>query len=146
MGKRLPLLTVTCTIINEEAIAATENGKTILAMVATNGDYTWIRENLEDLCQEMSCLKSVKFNGAVYEVDMFRGGDWKFLATVCRLGTANHEFVCMRCHCSRLQRYDTSQNWPLLDKEVSRAIASIEENRKNKRNFNCQRAPLYGFI
>ena len=67
---------MTCTIINEEAIAATENGKTILAMVATNGDYTWIRENLEDLCQEMSCLKSVKFNGAVYEVDMFRGGDW----------------------------------------------------------------------
>ena len=146
VGKRMQLLTVTYTIINEEAVAMTERGNYILAIVRTKDDYNGIRESLDDLCQEMSCLKSVTLNGAVYEVNMFLGGDWKFLATVCGLGPANHEFACIWCHCPRLQRYDTSKSWPLLDNKVSRTIASIEEHRKNKRKFNCQRVPLFGFI
>ena len=146
MGKRLQLLTVTYTIINEGAVAMTERGNYVLAIVKAKDDYDGIRESLNDLCQEMSCLKSVTLQDAVYEIDIFLGGDWKFLATVCGLGPANHKFACIWCHCPHLQRYDTSKSWPLLDSKVSRTIASIEENRKNKRKFNCQRSPLFGFI
>ena len=44
MGKWLQLLTVTYTIINEGAVAMTERGNYVLAIVKTKDDYDGIRE------------------------------------------------------------------------------------------------------
>ena len=49
IGKRLQLLNVTYTIINERKVAATEKGNYVLAIIKTKDDYEGIRDCLKDV-------------------------------------------------------------------------------------------------
>jgi len=80
-------------------------------------------------------------------LEFFLTGDWKFLATVCGIGTTNQNIACIWCLCPRVVRHDISREWPLSDKEtkVSGTIDSIKKDSISKKN-NCQHVPLFEFI
>ena len=140
IGKRLQLLNVSYTIINEGAVAASLQGNHIIAIVKAKDDYVNIRDSLSDLREEMKNLSEISVNGANYKIEYFIGGDWKFLATVCGIGPANHNYACIWCNCPKLQRWDASKNWI-----IESNVANIKDNSKT-RKFNCQRLPLFDFI
>ena len=147
VGKRLQILNVTYTILNEGKVAMSEKGNYVLAIIKTKDDYSAIRESLKDLREEMMNLSNITIKRKIYHLEYFLGGDWKFLATVCGIGHANHEFACIWCKCPRSQRWDPNKEWSILDS--SKGARSIEEIKRfcsTQRKFNCQRAPLFDFI
>ena len=95
IGKRLQLLNVTYTIINEGKLAMSEKENYVLAVIKTKDDYTGIRDSLSDLRDEMKKLDSITCENRTFKIEYFLGGDWKFLATVCGLGPANQDFACI---------------------------------------------------
>ena len=146
IGKRLQLLNVTYTIINEGNIAMSEKVNYVLAVIKTKDDYTDIRGSLSDLRDEMKKLDSITCENRTFQIEYFLGGDWKFLATVCGLRPANQDFACIWCLCPRKLRYDVSQNWSLTDlNQGARSIELIKEHVKNKKD-NCMCTPLFDFI
>ena len=138
VGKRLQILNVTFTIINERSVAATERGNYILAIVLTKDDYEGIGESLQDLREEMSTLKSCMVKNNVFTIELFLGGDWKFLACICGIGPAKHEYACKWCQCPRLQRGDTSKRWPLLSSNLGRTISPSMTTRRITKNTTAK--------
>ena len=71
VGKRLQLLNVTYTIINEEKIAMSEKGNYVVAVIKTKDDYEGIRESLSDLIVGMRNMKDIKIDGKFTTLNTF---------------------------------------------------------------------------
>ncbi len=125
VGKRLQLLNVTFTIINEGHTAATEKGNYVLAIIKAKDDYQTINESLSDLRKEMLNLKSIQVGEKTFAIQYFLGRDWTFLVTICGIGPANQEYAGIWCWCPRSLRHDTSKEWPLITGKDSRTIENI---------------------
>ena len=74
IGKKLHVLNVTYTIINEENIAMSEKGNYVLAIINTKEDHNCIRESLQNLKDDMKQLTTIEVDGASYEIVYFLGG------------------------------------------------------------------------
>ena len=61
--------------------------------------YEGLSAGLQDICDEASDLKSVEINGIKYDIELYLGGDWKFLAMVCGLDSATSQYSCIWCTC-----------------------------------------------
>ena len=59
IGKRLKIVNVTYTILNERDIAITEKGNYILAIIKTTESYDNLKVSIEDLYDEMPNLKEI---------------------------------------------------------------------------------------
>ena len=66
IGKRLQLLNITYTIINEGNIAMSGKGNYVLAVIKTKDDYTSIRDSLSDLRDEMKKLDSITCENRIF--------------------------------------------------------------------------------
>ena len=148
VGKWLHLLNVTYTIIDEGDSAMSDKGNYVIAIIKTKDDYEGIRVSLQDLRTEMKELTSVNVKGKTYHLEYFLGGDWKFLATVCGIGPANHEFACIWCKCPWSERWNPNKHRSISDvAKGARTVGEIKElSRLSQKKYNCQCAPLFDFI
>ena len=98
IGKKLHVLNVTYTIINEKNIAMSEKGNYVLAIIKTKEDYNCIRESLQNFKDDMKQLTTIEFDGASYEIEYFLGGGggggignfWQqFVASVLQIKTTH---------------------------------------------------------
>ena len=76
------------------------------------------------------------------DIELFLGGDWKFLAIVCGLDSATSQYSCVWCKCPKSERWDMSCEWSITDsKKGARTIEEIAQKSKlpisNKQKFNC---------
>ena len=94
-GKRLKVVNFTYTILNVKENAMSEKGNYVLAIVKTKETYDNLKESLSDIKTEMAQLNEVEVDNVNYKIEYFLGGDWKFLACVCGLGAANHDYACI---------------------------------------------------
>ena len=140
------MFTFTYSIINEGKCAATENGNYILAIVQTKDDYRGIREFLEDMILDVASLSYIIVADSTLNLDFFRGGDWKFLATVWNW-SRQPELCLYVVHLPKSLRHDTSNLWPIKDvpSNGSRPIESTETDSKG-RKITCQNEPLFTCI
>ena len=122
IGKKLHVLNVTYTIINEKNIAMSEKGNYVLAIIKTKEDYNCIRESLQNLKDDMKQLTTIEFDGLMEPLmklsTFLGGGGWKFLATVCGIGAANQDYACIWCKYPRVKRWDTSKKWSISDTQM----------------------------
>ena len=95
IGKRLTVVNFGYTILNEKKVAMGQKGNYILAIIENTESYDNLRQGLADLIKEMSNLKEINVNGRNYKIDYYLGGDWKFVALVCGVGTANYQCLHM---------------------------------------------------
>ena len=106
---------------------------------------------LEDICEEAKDLNVITINGKVYNIVLYLGGDWKFLATVCGLESATSEFSCIWCKYPKEKCFDMALQWSLIDfTKGARSIEEITEKaklqKKSKVCFSCSKTPIFSFI
>ena len=115
IGKRLSVINITYTILNEKQLAMSEKGNYLLAVIKASESYETLSTSLSDLIKEMEQLNEVHVDNNIYPLEYFLGGNWKFLACVCGIGAANADYACIWCKCPKLKRYDTEQTWSVLE-------------------------------
>ena len=114
--------------------------------------YEDLAKSLEDICHEASHLDTIKLNGKTYKIELFMGGDMKFLLLIYGLDAANAQYSCLWCKCPASERWDMAKQWSFSD--VSKGARTIEEiqclsklpKSRNKERFNCSRQPLFPCI
>ena len=146
IGKRLSVVNITYTILNEDKVAMSEKGNYLLAVIKAKESYETLAESLKDLIKEMELLTEITLDNITYPLEYFLGGDWKFLASVCGIGGANADYACIWCLCPKLKRYDISKVWSLLDPDCGARNLEQIKNYSKSRKFNCTHAPLFTFI
>lgn len=145
IGKRLKLVNITFTVLNEKEAAMSEKDNYVLAILKTTESYDNLKESLSDLTAEMTKLSKVKVGGKHYNIEYFLGGDWKFLACVCGLGAANQDHACICCKCPPNQRRDIQRAWSLSNSaQGARSLEEIANFAKSKK-LNCKATPLFSF-
>lgn len=146
IGKRISVINITFTILNEKNLAMSEKGNYLLAVIRTSESYDTLANSLADLIEEMKNLEEIDVDNSTYYFEYFLGGDWKFLACVCGIGAANADYACIWCRCPRLERWNTEKHWSVLD--PGSGARSLDEVRKYARSkkFNCKNKPLFSFI
>ena len=99
IGKRLHVVNVTFTLLDEGAAAYSFDGNHPIAIFKEPEDYESLEKCLSDILTEMSELSAIEVNGECYEVEYFLGGDMKFLAIATGIDSASSTYSCVWCNC-----------------------------------------------
>ena len=146
VGKRINIVNITYTILNEKNRAMSEKGNYLLAVIKTKESYDTLAESLSNIIEEMEQTKSINVDGTTYDLEYFLGGDWKFLVCVCGIGGANANYACIWCTCPKIERHNMEKSWSVLDPDLgARTLEKIEKFARTKK-YNCNHAPLFSFI
>ena len=122
-----------------------------VAILKITENFKSLSDGLQNIIQEARNLTVIEVDGINFEIILFIGGDWKFLAMIYGLESAISNYPCIWCKCPKSQRWDMSQEWSLLDtKKGARTVDEIAEKSKlskhNTTRFNCVHEPLFPFI
>ncbi|CAB4031444.1 Hypothetical predicted protein [Paramuricea clavata] len=127
VGKRLHVVNVTFTILDEGSKAMSADGNHIIAIIKEPENYEKLLEALSDI-----------------------RGDWKFLACICGLGAAISTHPCIWCKCPLYDNYDGTNEWSMVDtNKGARTIKEIEEKSKQGsrgEKCNVKHSPLFPTI
>ena len=146
----LHVVTFGFSLIDEGCVANSATGYHVLCILKETGSYESISVGLRDVVEEVSMIsrEGITVGGCNYSVEFYLGADWKFLAMVCGIDSANSKYACIWCTCPKDDRYDTTKEWSIMDvKKGARTIKSISEASKlpakSPRKYNCSRMPLF---
>ena len=152
LGKRLHVVNVTFTLLDEGQIAQSEQGNHLLAIFKIPEHYENMALGLNNLIEEMKHLKCAEVDGCRFDIEYFLGGDWKFLAMCVGIDSAISEHACVWCKCPISDRCDINKSWSISDPSKGartiqeiRALAKLKKTKTCK-NFNCSREPLFPMI
>ena len=144
--RKLNLINITFTLLNEGRVAMTPSGNHTLAIINETESYDRLKVALEDIITEVYNLDSVDVNGNNFEIDYFLCADLKYLAMVCGIGAANSTHTCIWCVCPSSERANMEKVWSLTDIEKGArtvdSIISCCEKPKSKQ-LGCINPPLF---
>ena len=151
IARSLNVINIAFTILEEGQRACSVSGNHTVAILKVPESYETLSAGLEDICEEAKNLKSRDIDGVVYDIELYIGGDWKFLAMICGLESATSTYACIWCKCPKSERWDMSREWSITDtKQGARTTDEITEKSKlaktSKQRFNCARVPLFPTI
>ena len=151
IARGLNVVNFAFTLLEEGTKARSVAGNHTIAIMKVSESYDELISGLKDVCQEARDLEVITVNQRVYKIKFFLGGDWKFLATVSGLESANAEYACIWCKCPTKQRYDMSLQWSIND--VDKGARTIKEitnkaklSKRSKVRYNCCEEPIFSFI
>jgi len=81
-------------------------GRSILGCVEGQESYLLWKICFAEIISFINALeleKTFSVDGAVYEVEVFLGGDLKWLLCVCGLNAANSSYACLWCHVHKVR-------------------------------------------
>ena len=129
------------------------NGYHTLAIVDGTENFVSIKESFRDLIRDINELLkrgengNIPFttsNGIDVNLEIFVGGDMKFLLLVCGLNAANSKHSCLYCKVDKKDRGDMSK--PEHYYSEGSLIRTIEQMKlyagKKASNFGCIHPPL----
>lgn len=139
IGKRMHVISFGYSLLNN---AETQSAIQLLAVVKCPESYRALKESLSDVIADLreTVDQEITVDGKIYKIELFLGGDLKFLNCVLGLQANNGKYSCIYCLCPSDKRHDMSLGW-----DVSRTIRSITENARVKK-LGCVNTPLFDFI
>ena len=139
IGKRVHVINVTFTVLDEGTLAQTADGNNLIAVIKEPENYEKLSKVLTDIQKDVESLKHLPVGTEQFEIEWFLGGDWKFPASVCGLGAAHAAYASIWFKCPLYDKYDERKEWSLTD--VSKGAHSIEEiqQKVNTRSKTVER-------
>lgn len=99
-------------ILQKEDQLMSSRGNCTIAVVKGSEDYTTIAESFQDVLQEINEVQEVGFvkvGENQIPVELFLGGDYKFLLLIMGLSGATSHYSCLWCTIHKDRRYDMSK-------------------------------------
>ena len=151
IARGLNVITFPFSVLEKELQPTSVNGSHPIAIIKSTEKFENLSLNLQNIIEEASTLKEIHINGITFEIELFLGGDWKFLAMVCGLESATSTYSCIWCKCPKEKRWNMKKKWSLIDTDKgARTIDEINTKSKlpksSKQRFNCISKPLFPFI
>ena len=87
------------------------HGSHPVAIIKTKETFESLSTSLQNIIDEASALDKISINGVTFEIELFLGGDWKFLAMICGLDSATSRYSCIWCTCPKEEQWDMSKKY-----------------------------------
>ena len=128
-----------------ESVMSAKGNRTI-GIVNGKEDYNTIKESFRDIISEINKLVAAarKVKGKNINIELFLGGDYKFILTMLGLKGATSNYACAWCKLHKDERWKMDQHYTHFNK--SQMSRSLEEMHvmctKSKENYCCHQPPL----
>jgi hypothetical protein len=104
-------------VLNEKAKSKTSFGHYTLGLFRINKEnYSSVFQCSSDIFDEIDEINEIEFQGKKFKIEKYLGGDWKILAILAGLSSANSNFPCLHCKCEKRELYDFNKEWSITDK------------------------------
>ena len=115
VSRKVKLINLTFTIINEKGKAKTAKGNYTIGIFRMNDEnYDEILACFENVSDQIDSLEEVIYENKRYKITKYFGGDLKILAIMCGINAANSNFPCIWCTWNaRIKSY--SEKWSITD-------------------------------
>ena len=80
IARGLSVVNFTFTILEEENLALSVKGNHSVAILRVSENYDDLLQGLHDIIAEAEDIEMITINDVSYQIQLFLGGDWKFLA------------------------------------------------------------------
>ena len=147
--RKLNLINITFTLLNEGTIAMPPGGNHTIAIIKGTEDYDTLKTALSDLSKEIEELTTMTINHVTYTIEYHQCADLKFLAMVCGVYSATATYSCMWCKCPSTERHNMDKQWSISDQtRGARTIEDIISCHKKSRGerYGCKFAPIFKAI
>ena len=138
IARGLNVVTFAFTVLENDLNPTSVYGSHPVAIIKTTETYENLSASLKGIIDEATALNEIHIDGVTFEIELFLGGDWKFLAMVCGLDSATSTYSCIWCKCPKDEQWDMGKKWSLLEtKNGARTIEEITEKSKLPKSSNC---------
>ena len=121
-------------------------GNRTLAIVNGPENYDTIKDSMQNIINEINSVASdgkIKIDGKDRNVELFLGGDTKFLLMAMGMKGATSDYACLWCKIHKLCRWDTSKDIGFYNSgEMKRTLKDIK-NCHSKNQYSCCQNPLF---
>lgn len=146
IGKRMHVLNFVYSLIGEDGCAG-ERGSYLIGIVKVPEKYECIKEGLKEIIQEVNGLKYIDVMGKNIRIELFLGGDLKFLNLVNGIDGFGSHYSCLWCKCPSKERHDTKKEWSMTNPELgARTVEEISQCstiRIKAKKYNCSHKPIF---
>ncbi|CAC5380027.1 unnamed protein product [Mytilus coruscus] len=121
MSRMSNFLVLSLAVLNRGEEVMSVSGQHTLAIVDGKEDFISIQESLSDIFKDINSLLAKRneigyipyqsSSGQKYLLELFLGGDMKFLLISLGLNAANANFACLYCKIEKKNRYDMSKTF-----------------------------------
>ena len=111
MSKKSNFLVMTYGVLNDGEVVMGAAGNKCVAVVNGKECYETLETSFSTIFAEINEIieeGGIMVNGKLQKVDIFLGGDMKFLLQVTGLSGATANYACIWCKVHKSHRYDTS--------------------------------------
>lgn len=134
-------------VLNGDTPNLSYNQLNTVAIVKCDENYDNLRDTCKPLFQQLSELdknKTINVGDQDYEIEIFVGGDMKFLQILLGLGGSTGDFACPWCKVHKNDRHDLTKHWNFY--HSSDLFRSYEEicflAGQTKNTFGVKHKPL----
>ena len=134
VGRKFHVIKITFTMLDEGHKARSDSGNHLIAILQVPEKYEHLKCGLNNICKEVESTSTLEVDDETYTIEIFLGGDMKFLLMTCGLNSA----------------IDTPKSWSVIDPEKgARTISEIKElagKRRRGNKYGCVEQPLFPSI
>ena len=121
-------------------------GNRTIAVVNSREQYEILSSSLRVAIDDINTVikqGKIDVDGSNIPVEMFLGGDYKFLLMSMGLSGATSDYSCLWCKIHKLQMWDMTKDLDYYNTgDLKRNLEDMNE-KKNKHKFCCIRPPLF---
>ena len=129
IARGLNVLVFAFTVLERDLNLTSVQGSHPVAIIKTKETFESLSTSLWNIIDEASALDKININGVTFEIELFLGGDWKFLAVIYGLDFATSRYSCIWCKCPKEERWDMSKEWSISN--TDNGARTIDEITKN---------------
>lgn len=128
------------------------SGQHTLAIVSADESYISIKDSFSNIFDDINDIIKTKRNdeiiytkssGRQFNLELFLGGDMKFLLLALGLNAANSKYACRYCKIPKEDRYDmTKDEMYYWGPSMVRSIVDMKKLSTRKFNYGSVRLPL----
>lgn len=148
MTKSTTFILLSFSVLQEEEKVMSCKGNTVVGVVNGDENYETIRHSFSSLFEEINNLISegkIRVNEQDFDLEIFLGGDYKFLLMVMGLNAANSVYACLWCKIAACDRWDTSKPKSFYEsKDMKRTLEDLQtlSSKPKTSNYGCVHPPL----
>ena len=147
MSRNTNFVILTVALLDNKNDAMAAKGNHTLAVVKASENYEVLKEACGNVFRKINSLNRVKrfkVGEKTINLELFFGGDYKFLLTVMGVQNATCNRSCVWCKMPRQNRWDISYNLSHYNNEpLKRTLHEMMKMAgKGKNNYCCVNQPL----
>lgn len=103
---------------------------------------TIIETSFSEIINDINSVNNngkIKLNDKEIAIELFLGGDCKFLLMGMGMSGATSDYVCLWCKVQKLFRWDVSKDLAYYNQELKRALQEMKELSSSSKKFSCVR-------